>query len=249
MIGTWSKLFMTMTSAHSEFYRQNHCPITKAAFVDILNLLLIRSPSGQKVEHIDIPDIQLHLWPPISAALIRAESLHAILRNLRYYEGSSSPTHSDNVFGLLIANMPNLCTTVLQDLAHALKVQPTLGNSEYLPRVLLRVGAATEDDELAAVAYDLLATLLEQHSVDVKHLANISTLPLDIISRWSKVPSPTAAAAAVRASGTLLDALCTPGAFAEEVYRTLQRLLYRIRVMIDANSVSVSYDVLVLFCC
>lgn len=240
---------MTMTSSHAKLYCQNHCPITKAAFVDILNLLLIRCPSAQKLEHIDIPDMQFYLGLRISPALIRAEFLHAILRSLRYYEGSSSLTHIDNIFGSLVANVPNLCTTVLQDLAHALNVQPALGNSEYLPRILLRMGAATEDDELAAVAYDLLATVLERQSVDVEHLANMSTLPLDIIGRWSKVPSPAAAAAAVRVSGTLLDALCTPNAFAEEVFRTLQRLLYRIRMMINANSVSVSNDVLALSTC
>lgn len=229
-----------VAAAHPEMYRHNCCPITKAAYVDILNLLFIRYPTDLYLdEPIHISDIQPHLEMESSPALIRAKSHYVILRNLRSYERSSSLGHSDNIFGQLAANMPNLCTTVLRDLAHALIVQPTLGNSVYLPRILLQLGAATEDDELAVVAYNLLAMVVERYGSYTGYLTHVSTLPLDNIARWSKTPSPAAVAAAVRASGTLLDADCTPNSFTEKISRRVEKLLHRIRAMIDANSVSV----------
>lgn len=241
LLDAWSKMITAVVSAHNHLYQRNPCPITQAAYVDVLNALLIRMQTNQPLyQQIDDLAVNCSFRSGISSTLLRSKANHVLIRDLLngLQENNDSGGQGESVIEGLAETAPNVCTMMLQDLAQALELQPALARSSYLPAALLRVGAATGDQELVTAAYNLLARILETQKVDLREFRDLSLLHLDRFTSVDRTPSPGAAAAMVRVSGALIDELCTPKEFTEGVSRALQQLLFRIRGMIDEYSVS-----------
>jgi len=225
-------------------YRRNSWPGTKAAYLDVLNTLLVRYAGDTTLNSgFAILDIQLDCSQ--TASLARAQAFYLVIRDtLRAHISDPHNEQSEPWIEVLARERPNLCAIVLQDLAQASTIRSSLGNSATLLKSLIRVATCTEDNELLAIAYDLLARAME-HDRELKLPATLVLGSLPGPSRMSMMLAPSAVAGTVRVSGFILDS-CFESAFTEEMSRALRGLFYRIRIMIHENSVSISIIIILL---
>jgi len=205
--------------------------------LDVLNILLVRHP--EKI--LDSENATLDLHPDLTQTptLARAQSFYLIVREIVRSEIDERQNNQmEPLIEALARERPNLCTIVLQDLIQASILQSSNGTSATLLNSLIRIVTHTEDNNLLAVSYELLAKIVENRG-ELKLSTNIALSLLDSSLRTHKTRSPVVVAGAVRVLGFVLDASCSEVAFTKDVSRALQGLFYNIRIMINENSVSV----------
>jgi len=231
-----------LRSVRDGLYRRNAFPITKAAYLDALNVLLVRYPDKFLNSENTTFDIQPNLTQ--TPALVRAQSFYLIVREIL---GERQNGQIEPLIDALARERPNLCTIVLQDLIQAFNLQSSNGTSTALLDSLIRIVTSTEDNDLLAVSYELLAKIVENGG-KLKLSTNVALSLLDSSLRTNKIRSPVAVGGAVRILGFVLDASCSEVTFTKDVSRALQGLFYNIRTMIHENSVCVHIRVSLLTC-
>jgi len=232
------QILLPVTARYTELFENNPCPITRTAYVDILNIL------GMSLFR-DRPRCETSYLPPILTSqlnnehplLEKAVAVHVLLQVLLGTMPIPTASQQKSYLQTLAIEKPNIFTWVLSNLDHIMDHLPQEIPSGALRGLLLEIATTTEVHELAAIACRTFMRTVDWESIAVMPLPDLSQLPVNRVFQMKCAPSPAVIAAAIQISGNLLDLMCVAERWHPSVRETLTRLLSKLRQMLQPNEV------------
>jgi hypothetical protein len=237
-VGDIKQIFLAVTSRYTELFQNNPCPVTRATYVDILNILNLSLFWDRHLrESLNLPPILTSRLNNEHPLLEKSVALHVLFQRLLQPMAIPTTNQPKSYLEMMAIQRPNTFTWVLTDLNHVLHLLPREISSGVLRDFLLEIATTTEVHELATISCEVFMKSNHRESIAAMPPSNLIELPVNSVFQMKCAPSPAAIASAIQASGRLLDLMCVAGSWHQSTRGTLSQLLSKLRRMLEPNEV------------
>lgn len=237
-MGDTKQILLAVTSRYTELFQNNTCSVTRATYVDILNILSLSLFWDRHLHE------SLNLSPILTSRLIhehplleKSVALHVLFQRLLRPMTIPTTNQQKPYLETLAIHKPNTFTWMLTDLNSVLYRLPQEISSSILRDFLLEIATTTEVHELATISCKAFMKAIDGQSIAAMSPSNFAELPAIRMFQMKCAPSPATIASAIQISGRLLDLKCVPENWHQSTCGTLSQLLSKLRRMLEPNEV------------